>query len=301
MSWRKLGRLFHVEALQPWMHSHAANPVARHLKADLYRIYFSSRDSKQRSHICFVDLDIKNPFETVKVCTEPVLFPGQPGAFDDSGVSMSCLAEIDGRMHMFYLGWNLGVTVPWRNSIGLAVEQSDGRFERTSLAPLLDRCSVDPFSISYPWVLKDGSQYHMWYGSNLAWGSEQADMAHLIKYARSENGLQWTRDGKIAVDFENDNEYAISKPCVLRDEEIWRMWYSYRGDKYRIGYAESEDGITWTRQDRKAGITVSSEGWDSEAISYPCVFDHGGQRHLLYNGNKYGLTGFGLAVYEASA
>jgi hypothetical protein len=45
-----------------------------------------------------------------------------------------------------------------------------------------------------------------------------------------------------------------------------------------------------------AGIGLSTEGWDSEMIEYPFVFDHNGDRYMLYNGNGYGKTGFGLAV-----
>ncbi len=33
-------------------------------------------------------------------------------------------------------------------------------------------------------------------------------------------------------------------------------------------------------------------------IEFPRVFDHGGRRFMLYNGNGYGKTGFGLAVLE---
>ena len=47
-------------------------------------------------------------------------------------------------------------------------------------------------------------------------------------------------------------------------------------------------------------IDVSKQGWDSEMIEYPHVFDHKGKRHMLYNGNNYGKTGFGLAVLKDS-
>ena len=76
------------------------------------------------------------------------------------------------------------------------------------------------------------------------------------------------------------------------------MWYSFRGLSYRIGYAESDDGRKWERLDSQAGIDVSTTGWDSEMIEYPFVFDHKGQRYMLYNGNGYGKTGFGLTVLE---
>jgi predicted GH43/DUF377 family glycosyl hydrolase len=76
------------------------------------------------------------------------------------------------------------------------------------------------------------------------------------------------------------------------------MWYSYRGRSYRIGYAESDNGIEWVRKDEEVGIDVSESGWDSEMIEYPYIFDHEGQRYMLYNGNGYGRTGIGLAVLE---
>jgi hypothetical protein len=46
------------------------------------------------------------------------------------------------------------------------------------------------------------------------------------------------------------------------------------------------------------GINVSPCSWDSDMTEYPCVFGHGGQRFLLYSGDGYGRTGFGLAVLE---
>src|SRR5690242_21129106 len=41
------------------------------------------------------------------------------------------------------------------------------------------------------------------------------------------------------------------------------LWYSYKGADYRIGYAESKDGLRWKRLDEKAGIDVSPGGFDS--------------------------------------
>ncbi|SDW04998.1 hypothetical protein SAMN05421783_101221 [Thiocapsa roseopersicina] len=80
------------------------------------------------------------------------------------------------------------------------------------------------------------------------------------------------------------------------------MWYSFRGqsnvETYRMGYAESDDGLMWKRLDSEVGIDVSDTGWDSEMICYPRVFRHRDSLYMLYNGNGYGKTGFGLAVME---
>lgn len=299
MSWRKLGRLFCPEQQYPWMQTHAANTVAEHLYDDIFRIYFSCRDEQNRAHISFVEMDINAPFRILNISQNPVLGPGETGTFDDSGVSLSCIKNIRGKKYMYYLGWNLGVTVPWRNSIGLAIfNEQNQQFERYSQAPLLDRNHVDPFSISYPYVLEDDGIYRMWYGSNLKWGNTQQEMAHLIKYAESKDAIHWERKGHIALHFKDDSEYAMSRPFVIKENGVYKMWYSYRGESYRIGYAESTDALQWVRKDEEVGIGVSESGWDSDTVEYPFIFDHKDQRHMLYNGNSYGKTGFGMAILE---
>jgi hypothetical protein len=302
MQWKKLGLIFCPDNNHPWMLTHAANPVAEQLHENVFRIYFSCRDADSRAHIGYADVDIEPPFKVLAVADEPQLAPGDIGTFDDSGVSLSCIKKIKGRKYLYYLGWNLGVTVPWRNSIGLAIHDPvTDTFQRYSKAPLLDRHDVDPYSISYPFVFEDEEIYRMWYGSNLGWGKEQEQMAHLIKYAESSDGVHWTRNGTIALDFKDESEYAMSRPFVIKERGVYRMWYSYRGKSYRIGYAESENGMAWTRKDEEAGIDVSESGWDSEMIEYPFLFDHNGYRYMLYNGNGYGKTGVGLAVLDQSS
>ena len=54
----------------------------------------------------------------------------------------------------------------------------------------------------------------------------------------------------------------------------------------------------WTRDDEKAGITISEEGWDDEMISYPHVFELDGNIYMMYLGNHVGKYGFGLARLE---
>ena len=85
------------------------------------------------------------------------------------------------------------------------------------------------------------------------------------------------------------------------------MWYSYRktddyrnnkDNSYRIGYAISNDGIIWERNDKMAGIDVSDSGWDSEMIEYPYVIKRNGKLLLFYNGNGFGQSGIGCAVSD---
>ena len=228
-----------------------------------------------------------------------MLSPGELGAFDDSGAMATWLVSHQGRNFLYYTGWNLGVTVPFRNSIGLAVG-TEGKFTRYCRGPIVDRSMHEPHFCAAACVLPGEDVWRMWYLSCTEWRMQQGRPQHRyhIKYAESHDGIDWRRDGVVAIDFSGNDEYAISRPVVLRDPDRWRMWYSFRGPSYRIGYAESPDGIRWERRDGEAGIDVSPSGWDSEMVEYPFVFDHQGRRYMLYNGNDYSRTGFGLAVWE---
>ncbi len=282
------------------MTSHASVPTAEHVEGDIYRIYFSSRDTGNRSHTGFVEIDITYPSEILNVSKEPLLSPGELGAFDDSGAMLSWIAQKYDTRHFYYIGWNLGVTVPFRNSIGLAISKDKEPICRYANGPIVDRTALEPHFVASCCVIPDGNLWRMWYLSCIGWKvvNNLPQHSYHIKYAESADGITWHRDGTVAIDFKFQGEYAISRPCVLKENGLYRMWYSFRGDSYRIGYAESSDGIHWERLDDIVGINVSDEGWDSEMIEYPFIFDHNGHRYMLYNGNDYGRTGFGLAVLE---
>ena len=302
MKWRKLGQVFVADHHFPWMATHAAAPFAERLGGPLIRIYFSPRDAENRSCVASLVFDLEKR-EVVEIDREPVLLPGELGLFDDSGCVMGFILPFRQKRYLYYIGWNLKVTVPWLNTIGLAIYNPEtSRFEKVSRAPVMDRSEEDPFTISYPSILEAGGLLKMWYGSNLSWGASQESMRHVIKTAVSEDGVHWQRTNKIAVDLVHSGEFALSKPFVMHGTNGYEMWYSYRGrgdiKTYRIGYATSDDGNNWTRRDDDTGIDVSSDGWDSEMICYPNVFDNLGARYMLYTGNGYGKAGFGLAIAE---
>lgn len=302
MRWAKQGLLIEPPVHLPWVASHAAVPHAELLKDGRVRVYFTARDHRRRSHIAVADVDLVDGEPRVEFAPDPLLEPGRCGAFDDSGVMTSCLVRDGTREYLYYQGWALGVTVPFHVFVGCAVRDGpDEGFERVSQAPVLGRSAFDPYMCSSPWVVIEDGRWRMWYVSNLGWtfpGGRPRYRVH-IRYAESRNGVDWDREGHVCINFNTPDEYAISRPVVIRDNGLYRMWYSHRGSTYRIGYAESTDGLTWQRRDDEVGIDVSDTGWDSEMVEYACVVDVGERRHMLYNGNGYGATGIGHAVLSA--
>ena len=212
---------------------------------------------------------------------------------------MSCVIEGAPGTLLYSTGWTLGRTVPFYFYAGLALRPSgEEDFRRVSPAPLLERTAVDPFLTASPWVINDERGWRMWYVSSPGWRLVDASPQHLyhVRYAESEDGMHWRRDGRVCVDFADETEYAMGRPCVVRDPDCYRMWFAARGDRYQLAYAESSDGRTWVRGDASLDLGGSPEPWDEQMRAYPAIFDHGDARFLLYNGNGYGRSGIGYAV-----
>jgi hypothetical protein len=75
----------------------------------------------------------------------------------------------------------------------------------------MDRHVVDPYSLSYPFVHVGDTTIQMWYGSNQGWGKEPETMRHVIKYAESVDGMNWKREGIIAIDL-LEGEIGVARP-----------------------------------------------------------------------------------------
>ena len=307
-AWQKRGLLIAAPPPLPWASSHAALPCVDARPGGQLDLYYSPRDEHGRAHVACARIEAdaaRGELALVEHAAEPALSPGHLGTFDESGTTVSCVVRSGGDTFLFYTGWTLGVTVPFYFYAGLAIRADGEReFTRHSEAPLLERNTVDPYLTASPWVLRESDGlWRMWYVSCSDWRMRGGTPQHRynIRYAESDDGVDWRRDGLVSIDFANDAEYALARPCVIRDGERYRMWFAARGDSYRLAYAESDDGIVWRRDDAAAGLEPSESGWDSEMVEYPSVLDHDGCRYLLYNGNDYGRTGVGYAVADAQA
>ena len=127
-----------------------------------------------------------------------------------------------------------------------------------------------------------------------------------IRMATSSDGITWTKYDKDIIGSIVEENEAQASPDVFFHEGKYHMFFCYRYSAnfrgkekgYRIGYASSDDLKYWIRDDAKAGIDISQEGWDSEMISYPHVFELDNNIYMLYLGNQVGRFGFGLAILE---
>lgn len=298
--WKKLGLLYSPQGKtrHAKLATHAANPLALHMANDVFRVYYSGRDEQNRSSVGAVDIDIVRG-EVVKDHFDPFLIHGAAGSFFADGISIGNHYQVNGSTFILFMGWQTPAEGHWRGDIGRIIVTEDLTLQITDRQPYLALDSDDPISLSYPWVMQTApNRYDMWYGSTLTWEAENGEMVHIIKHAQSADGVSWHKTDSI-VPYQLNYAQAFSRPSVIKNSEHrLDMWFSYRcgtGQKYRIGYAYNT-GEGWQLALDNSGINVSESGWDSEMIEYPFVFQHKSKTYMLYCGNGYGRTGFGLAV-----
>jgi predicted GH43/DUF377 family glycosyl hydrolase len=301
LKWKKIGLIFEPKQQFPWLQTHASVPVVDKIDDEIYRIYFSGRDLSNHSSIGWIEINIKNPQKILKISEQPILSPGNTGNFDDSGVMATSLVNVNEKKFLYYVGWNQRKSVPFHWSIGLAISTDLGKnFIKFSEGPIMERNHIDPYFVSSPTVIKENKIWKMWYISGLGWkkSDNKLIIPYNVRYAESLDGINWKRNREFCMNFKDSGQTRIGRVSILKEDKKYKIWYSHAGKSYRIGYAESLDGMNWERKDELTGIDVSKTGWDSEMIEYSCVFKHKEKKYMLYNGNNYGKTGIGLAIME---
>lgn len=301
MRWKKLGKIFENSGEHEKLRTHAANPLALPISDHIYRVFYSGRDEENRSSVSYFDFDL-DQMQVVYKHEFPLITHGAEDSFYSHGISLGNAFEMNGHTYINFMGWHIPDNQHWMGKIGrLLLNDTSISLTIDPDHPFIDLDQEDPVSLSYPWIHFDNDLYQMWYGSTVYWNSAEEEMLHIIKYASSRDGVEWSKMGE-AVPHILGHSQAFSRPSVIKHHAGYEMWFSYRGklhSNYRIGYATSMDGIQWNCDYDKVGLDVSEEGWDREMICYPYVFAHNDSLYMLYNGNGYGKSGIGLAVLES--
>jgi hypothetical protein len=308
MNWSKKGLIFCTDGKMDWSKTHAQAPVAEYNPANnTIRIYYATRDAEGRSLPGCIVVDADDPCRIQDVSLKPLLDLGERGAFDDCGVMPSCLINHGDKKYLYYTGWNVRNTITYHLSIGVAVSEDEGKtFRKLFSGPVLERNRLEPHLVGAPFILVEYGIWKIWYLSGTEWKIVQGkpEPRYHIKYAESADGINWKREGLVAVDYKDENEAGIARVSVLKHQEKYLMWYSFRNftdyrtdpaNSYSMGFAESADGKHWVRKDELNGLTKSADGWDSVMACYPYVINVKNKIYMFYNGNGFGQSGIGYA------
>ena len=315
--WKKLGRVFDPTNIvgRSWIKEFAQAPSTLILD-EVVRVYFSCRPScdsagQYVSYSSFVDLDRTDLFKIRQVADQPILELGGLGEFDEFGTYPVSVIQDGKSICAYYAGWTRCESVPFNVAIGLATSKDGGvTFNKMGNGPVLSYSLDEPFVISGPKIRRFNGKWQLFYIAGRKWKMVQgrAEPVYKIRLAISEDGINWIKINKDLVESKLEEDEAQARPDVFYANGKYHMFFCYRYSSnyrgkvfgYRIGYATSKNMIDWIRCDDKVGIQLSDEGWDSEMISYPHVFELDSKIYLAYLGNQVGRYGFGLAVLEGT-
>jgi hypothetical protein len=286
VKWVKKGLVYGPDGSMPWAKRAALTPTPLLLNEDTIRIYAGFRDERGVSRIGFVDVASDNPSKVKTVSREPVLDVGLPGTFDDNGVILGDIIEHNDHLLMYYVGFQLVEKVKFLAYSGLAISRDDGNsFVRHSNAPVLDRSNRELYIRAIHSAMFEDGKWKIWCGVGSEWEYIQSRVfpKYHIRYYESADGIDFPDEGAVCFNFEGD-EYRLGRHTIGTLQK-----------DYVSGYAESDDGVNWTRKDHEIGIERSESGWDSEMLCYPSLLTHGEKTYMFYNGNGYGDDGFGYA------
>jgi predicted GH43/DUF377 family glycosyl hydrolase len=312
--WNKLGLLFnpnHIKHLN-WIESYAQAPATMEFENYL-RIYFSCRPPRDEnglfvSYSAYVDVDKNNLFSIRDIAKKPILSLGERGCFDEFGTYPVSVIRRDCEIWAYYAGWTRCQSVPFNTQIGLAISKDEGRtFERIGRGPILSFSPLESTVISGPKIRKFGSKYYLFYIAAKQWivVNGHPEFSSKIRVAISDDGIKWEKMNRDLIPEVLNIEESQASPDVTYSNGKYHMFFCYWDpktfritQKRRIGYAYSLDLMHWHREDHKAGIDVSADGFDSEMLAYPHVFSINGSTYMLYLGNDVGRNGFGIAKLE---
>ena len=313
--WNKLGKIFTPQDVlgRDWLKEFAQAPATL-VFDDFVRVYFSCRPAADEngqyvSYSAYLELDRTDLFKVRRIAEQPILNLGELGEFDKFGTYPFTVIRSGNEIRGYYAGWTRCESVPFNVAIGMATSLDGGRtFTKLGTGPVLSYSPDEPFVLSGPKIRRFNGTWYLWYIAGRKWKIVygKAEPVYKIRMALSTDGIHWNKLNKDLIESRLEEDEAQASPDVFYANGLYHMFFcyryssDYRGSKrgYRIGYASSINMIDWMRDDAKAGIDVSEEGWDAEMISYPHVFELDGKIYLAYLGNQVGRYGFGLAVLD---
>lgn len=187
-------------------------------------------------------------------------------------------------------------------AVGLAMSTDGVTWTKYSGNPVITTSTVDIDLITNPYVIQVGSSFKMWYACQ-----NPALSGLSICYATSNDGMSWVKQSSAVLQPSGWDHGGLYSPTVIYDGTIYGMWYTggyNTGAATKIGYATSQDGISWTRDPNNPILSAGPSGaWDAGGVENQCAVAYNGGFLLYYDGfgtSQTGLNYIGLAQSPAS-
>lgn len=287
-----------------WYKKNIMKPVAYGIDQQRIRLYVTLCDEDNVGRIGYIDINADDPKDILDYSRDPCINIGEEGKFDSHGCVSACIYEENDIMYMYYSGYNRHQDVPYTILTGCAVCRDNERVQFDKINDgnaILAPTQHEKYFRANPYVLMADGKYCMWYIGGNDWIELDGARKPLYnaKYIQTENKLQWEDDfPEVSMDLpDNKDVTGYSIGTIWRDDPKYKMILSirYLSKGYRLGYAESIDGIHFTLRENEILLRGKNMEWDREMQCFPYLYTQKNKTYLFYVGNHYGIGGLGYA------
>jgi predicted GH43/DUF377 family glycosyl hydrolase len=140
----------------------------------------------------------------------------------------------------------------------------------------------DGRAVRKPVVIKEGTEYKMWYEGFDYWDVPRVGLA------TSSDGIIWTKYANNPVMESGPAEWEDASleisPFVMDQGGQYKMWYEGSdGTVRQLGYATSPDGISWTKDENNPVLAAGPGAYDQQAAGHGAVLYEDSTYKLWYH------------------
>ena len=257
--------------------------------------FFNNVDPAMEAILAF------DPSSILSLAANPILAPNETDAWEQTDVRDPYVLEVDGIYYMFFAGQDAnGVS-----SIGYAVSENGRKWFRQASNPILTGSGegFDADGVTAPVVRLEDNVWVLYYAA-IENGTRPTSIGRAT--AESLRG-PWERSDIPILTIGDSpawDSLSITPGSLMEVDGTKRLYYSgFSADQViGIGYAESTDGITWTKYnnlDTTSSVYLESDpvlpggrrdSWDYIVFA-PFVHIHNGEWEMFYHGDPLSAGG----------
>jgi hypothetical protein len=296
--WEIFREIKFEEVAPKWAASHIQLPSARITSHGDIEIFYSTRDTDNRSHIVSFFVDRNDVGRVTEKSNNPIVNLGDHGTFDEDGLMMSSVLERGSISYIYYTGFRRCNGTGFTTAIGILVRNNDcgAVYNRFSQGPIIGASVAEPFFTNSPFVFYQNEKFHMIYGSGSGWNQngEKHEGKYHLRIRESRDGLQWDDPGTDI--FEPNNFECATRASTLEQKDGFVLYFCVRGmEEFRGGSNsyklwQSVYDVNDFKFARKNRVKFTNpEKIEKENMqAYPSTFTVEGVNYLMFNGSDFG-------------
>ncbi len=206
--------------------------------------------------------------------------------FDTSELQSPCII-VNGEFAMLYYhgddgagvhGIGLAELKPWLQKGNPSANPVLGTGSTYDATHLLDPCVIQPPSGVYTMF------YGCYGGGSYPYSIAKATSSTIGSWGGSS---KYVSNPVLAPTAATWDSSAVANPCVIYEYGVYKMWYAgTEGTTWKIGYATSTDGNSWTKYASNPVLSPGSTGaWDAGDVKEPWVLKIDDVYHMWYVGS----------------